>query len=221
MRAAWVVVLALAAAGCGSSDSKDGGSPGGGANFGQSVLPSLDESCEGVAGLTGQAILDQRADSFSATLSYVTASGGKIDPTSLDVQITWPSTPVATCYPAHSAGGQTLAAPRVAIEGLSMTFKTADGKFDESLAAKAWLPVLNGAPQFAQVLAVTTRGKLAGSWQPFPEYAITDTTTMGFASRLAGASTATAGGNVSATATSTAELDAGIFKGGFALAIWP
>lgn len=216
-----LVVLALcgATAACGSSD--DSGGAGGTTDFGQRDLTSLDEACESVPGLTGQAILDQRADQYTTTLGYVTASGERVDPTQLDVEIVWPANLVATCYPPYQADDQTLAAARVAIEGLGMTFRTADGKFDETLNAKAWLPVINGAVQVPQVIAATTRGKLAGTWQPFPEYAITDGTTIGFVSQLAGANTANAGGNVQATATPVAELDAAIFRGAFALATWP
>jgi hypothetical protein len=211
---AGMVVWAACAVGCGSSDEDGGG--GGGTDYGQKELASLDEACEGVVGLTGRAILDQRADGYSTTLAYVTASGDRVDPTGLDVVVTWPATPVATCYPQYETSG-----PRVAIEGLSLTFKTADGKFDEALGAKAWLPVINGAPQFPQVIAATKRAQLAGSWQPFPEYAVTGDTTMGFVSRLAGAATANAGGNVSASTVPLEELGAGIFSGGFAIATWP
>jgi hypothetical protein len=158
---AWVFVWGLCGVACGGGDD---GSGSGSTAFGQRELATLDEACEGVSGLTGQAILDRRTDAFSATLSYVTASGQRVDPTALEVTLTWPASPVATCYPEYKA-----AAPRVAIEGLSMAFSTADGKFAETLAAKAWLPMFNGAIQFPQVLAVTTRGNLHGSWQPFPE----------------------------------------------------
>jgi hypothetical protein len=44
---------------------------------------------------------------------------------------------------------------------------------------------------------------------------------MGFFSRLEGPATANAGGNVGASATAVAKLDAGIFQGGFAMAQWP
>jgi hypothetical protein len=198
---------------CGGGDD-DGASANTG--FGERELSNLDEACEGVTGLTGQAILDKKVDAFSSILAYVTATGDRVDPTNLDVQLTWPASPVATCYPEYETSG-----PRVAIEGLVMKFNTADGKFDESMAAKAWLPVVGGAVQFPQAQAVTTRGKLHGSWQPFPEYAVTAATTMGFFSRLEGPATANAGGNVGASATSVAKLDAGIFQGGFAMAQWP
>ena len=205
-------VVALGLLGCGSSGDDEAPTP----SFGERELASLDEACEGVPGLTGQAILDKRTDAFTATLSYVTASGDRVDPTELSVELTWPVTPVAVCYPQHQT-----TAPRVAIDGVGMRFVTADGKFDETLSGKALLPVLNGTPQFAQVIAATKRKSLAGSWQPFPEYAVTADTTMGFASRLEGAATASAGGTVSASTTSVAELEAGIFMGGFAMAIWP
>jgi hypothetical protein len=218
MWARWIVVAALGATGCGSSD--DNGGAAGGPDYGERTLASLDETCEGVAGLTGQAILDQKADAVSTTLAYVTATGGFVDPTALDVTISWPASPVATCYPAYD-GAQLPIAPRIAIAGLGMTFKTADGKFDESFDAKAWLPVLNGTLQVPNVLAVTQRANLAGSWQPFPEYAITGETTMGFVVRLQGASTDFAGGNVFASAAPLAELNAGIFQGSFAMATWP
>jgi hypothetical protein len=215
-----LVLLAPLVCAC-SSSSNPSGTPSGNSDFGQHDLGSLDEACEGVSGLTGQAILDQQTDGFSATLSYVTATGGKVNPTPLTVAIEWPASPVATCYPTYSSKGQPPAEPRVAIEGLTLKFKTDDGQFDETLAAKAWYPVINGAPQFPQLMAVTTRGKLHGSWQPFPEYAVTSSTTMGFACRLTGATSAQSGGNVQATGESVAELDAGIARGGFALATYP
>jgi hypothetical protein len=43
---------------------------------------------------------------------------------------------------------------------------------------------------------------------------------MGF-SRLEAAATASAGGNVTGSTAPVAELNAGIFSGGLALAIWP
>lgn len=218
MRARWLFVLGVGSVGCGGGDD---GAAGGAPDFGQRDLSALDVACEGVPGLTGQAILDQRADAFSSTLAYVTAAGDRVDPTALEVEISWPASPVATCYPAYEADGQSLAAPRVAIEGLGLKLRTADGKFDETLAAKAWLPVISGSIQFPQLLAVTRRGELRGSWQPFPEYAVTGETTLGFFSRLAGAGTANAGGNVAATSTPAAELDAFVSVGGLAVAVWP
>ena len=212
LRSILLITGAAAALGCGSSNDTGGSTP----DYGQRNLGSLDENCESVTGLTGRMILDQQTDQIMSTLGYVTASGAAVSPTELQVTLTWPADPVAICYPAHEGSG-----PRLAIEGVVMTFHTADGKFDESLSAKGWLPVLNGTVQSPQVVAVTTRGKLQGSWEPFPEYSIQSGTTMGFISRLAGANTASLGGNVMATASPAAELDAGIFQGGFAMAIWP
>jgi hypothetical protein len=219
-RSFFVIACLSVCSGCGS-DSDGSGSPGGGKSFGQHGLGSLDELCEGVTNLTGQAILDQRADTLSTTLSYVTASGDRVDPTPLTATMTWPANPVATCYPTYGEGDQILAGPRVAIEGLTLDFSTADGKFDEHLPAKAWLPTLNGTLQFPQLIAVTTRGALQGSWEPFPEYAVKSDTTMGFSTRLSGPTTDTGSGTVSATASPPAELDAAVFRGAFAMAIWP
>ncbi len=96
-----------------------------------------------IAGLTGQAILDQRADSIQTTLGYVTADAQRIDATALSMTLQWPATPTATCYPPYAEKGVPLADARVAIDGVQLHFSTADGKFNETLQAKAWLAGAN------------------------------------------------------------------------------
>ncbi len=191
---------------------------GGGSDFGQTTI-SLDENCRAVNGLNGQAILAQKADSASTMLAYVTAQGMRVDPTALTMTITWPAAPTATCYPAFEDKGVVVAGPRVAITGLSLKFMTADGKFNETLPATALLPTVNGALQFPQLIAVTSHGSLKGSWDPIPE--LRSGGTLIFFTRLAGAGTSSAGGNVGYGDEDPDQLRAGIFKSRFAVALFP
>ncbi len=101
-----------------------------------------------------------------------------------------------------------------------MHFKTADSKFDETLDATAWLPVLNGAVSSPVAVAAIPRSNLHGTWQPFPDYGA-EGTTLSFVIRLQGAQSSNAGGNVTLNNAAVADVDAGIFASGFAMAIWP
>lgn len=188
-------------------------------DFGQRPLASLDEPCQAIPGLTGQAVLAQRTDQVTATLAYVTAAAGKVSPTALTIDLTWPGAPIAVCYPAYTSTGVAVG-PRVAIEGLSMRFSTADGKFDEVLPAKAWLMTSSGVPGATLAVGVGSRQSLHGSWRPFVDYD-NGGSTLAFVSRLAGASSSQAGGNVGLSATAPSEAGAGIFRSGNAMAIWP
>ena len=196
-------------AGCGSNaDSSEPGKLAG------HDLPSLAAECEQIGGLTGQAILDERVDTFTSTLAYITASGQPVDPTDVNLTITWPDAPVATCYPPFESQSHQVSDQRMAIEGLTLGFSTADGKFAETLAAKAWLMVTSGAVGPAQIVAVTMRPELSGSWQPFPEYATFST--LFFAFVPSGKS-----GVVAASAQPADELEAGVIRGGLAVATFP
>jgi len=207
----WVGVAAALSLSCG------GGS--GGPDFGGHALASLDEACEGIPGLTGQAVLDEAFGHVGATLAYVTAGAQLVTPTALTIDLTWPSTPVAVCYPEY-ASDVALAGPRVGIEGLSMQFSTADGKFDEVLPARAWLTTQSGIPSVAMVVGASSRNALAGSWAPFSDYD-NGGRTLTFVHRLLGALSGQANGNVGLSSTSLAEAGAGIFRSGNAMAVWP
>lgn len=209
-------LLALGCVACGGDDAASGGA---GPSFGQRDLASLTESCEGVAAMTGQALLDQKSTQITATLAYVTAAGGKVSPTDLSIDLTWPAVPVATCYPTYEHGG-VVTGPRLGVAGVDMRFATADGKFDETLSATAWLPSVNGAAGLPVVVGVTHRSSLKGSWQPFPDYGAAGTT-LTFVNRLSGAQSSQTGGNVGMSTGTVAELEAGVFASGFAMAIWP
>ena len=208
-RVAALLTLPLLVA-CGSSDEE--GADGNG--FGGHDLSSLTDPCEGIAGLTGQAILDQRVDTLDSTLAYITASGAPVDPTAVSLTISWPDAPVATCYPPFESQSHQVADRRVAVAGLTLGFSTADGKFGETLPAKAWLMVTNGAVGPAQIVAVTTRPELKGSWQPFPEFGAFST--MMFAMVPSSQS-----GVVAASPQSVEELLAGVIRGSLAVATFP
>ena len=205
----WAFLLLLATAACGSDPE-----PADSGGFGAHTLGSLAEECEGVSGLSGQAILDQRADSFSSTLSYVTAQGQKVNPTDLSVQLAWPDAPAATCYPPYEAHSHQVAFARVAIQGLGLSFVTTDGKLTESLPAKAWLLLLPSGAKSVQVMAVTTPYALTGRWQAPPEYQSFDTLvfTVGLPSQS---------GVVAVSAQPSAEIDAGVLRGSLAVASFP
>jgi len=210
-----------AGGGAGSAAGRGGAGGTGGGAGGSGIIGKhavgLDEACEGVPGLTGRAILDQRADHIVTTLGYITAQAMRVDLTALTIDLTWPASPMAVCYEPYFENGVMIAAARVAIEGLSMRFVTADGKFNETLPAKAWLPFVNGALQFPQLLAVTLRANLQGTWQPFPEYT---GNTINFFSRLSSANPNTVNGNVGLGGEIPAQLDAAIFRSRAAVATW-
>jgi hypothetical protein len=110
----------------------------------------------------------------------------------------------------------------VAIEGLTMRFVTADGKFDETLPAKAWRMTYLGAAGNSIVIAASPREALGGSWVPFPDYD-NGGGTLTFVNVLAGTGSGAlgAGGNVGMSGTPLAEVGAGIVGSGNAMATWP
>lgn len=209
-----VLVSILSTAGCAG-----GGGGGGAPDFGQYELASLDDDCEGVAGLSGSVAWNAANEHYDAELGYITAAGGRVDLTDLDIDLTLPASPVAICYPelANDLGGVT--GPRVAIDGVGMAFVTADGGFDENLDAKLWTTTNAGFPQPPIVLAVTTRGALDGDWEPFPDYTPASSN-MSFATALTGSSSTFTSGNVGGGHPDRDEYDAAIFSGQFAMATW-
>ena len=74
-----ILGLLLAGTGCGpkGDGGDDGGSDGGGGpDFGEARLASLTEVCQGVAGLTGQSILDDRLEARAWRM----VNGGAVGP---------------------------------------------------------------------------------------------------------------------------------------------
>ena len=219
-RAAAFVATAVLA-GCGSPGN--GAQPDAGVDpsraerqVGQHELPSLDAICDGRAGITGRAVLDLKVEHLEGTLSYVTATGSAVDPTPVTIDLTWPEAPVAICYPKFQPdGGGVSAEARVAIAGLTISFKTADGKFAESIPAKAWMTVINGP----LVTAVTSRPQLKGTWKPFTEYENAGNTVL-ISTFLTLTGPGKAGGNVGLSQEDPADLNAFILKGRFAVATY-
>ncbi len=220
----WASILLVGAlalvAGCGAKDDggADGGVDGGGGpEFGEVTLASLDEDCQGVAGLKGQAILDARIDSVQETLSYIEPDGSRVRPTAVTVSLTWPASPSAVCYPPYSATGLNPSAERVAIEGLQMRFATADGLFDEQVDAKAWLMINGGAIAPLQILAVTRLSGLSGTYEPDPAVFIPGDHTLAFS--VIGPTGAQGGVGISDELPEN--LEAAVFLGRFAVGLWP
>jgi hypothetical protein len=209
-RMVWVGLVAAISLSCGS-----GSDPVPEPDFGQHALASLDEACEGIPGLTGQAVLDQRVDFVSQYLYYVTASGDTVSPTALRIELTWPAAPVAVCYPAYADEGVSTG-PRVAIAGVAMRFTTTDGKFAEELAAKAWIFSSSGAASVTAVMAARSRDALTGTWVPFANYD-NGGATLTFVKPISGVYSTR--GNVGLSNTSLAEAGAGIVRSGNAVAV--
>jgi hypothetical protein len=105
----------------------------------------------------------------------------------------------------------------VAIEGLTMRFVTADGTFDETLAAKAWLPTSGNTIIYPLVMAVTVRANLQGTWQPSPEY---EGNTVDFVVHLGSAGSTSYDGTVGLGSGNPVELDAAIFGDRSMVGIW-
>lgn len=214
--------LAMALIGCGSDDDGSGGPAGtGGAGnvYGGTKLASLTEDCEGISGLSGQAILDQKVEQVITTLGYIGMNGTQVGSTDLTLDITWPAQAVATCYPAYTDPVTTaLTAPRVGIDGLGMHFVTSDGKFDETVGADAWLSSNSGTVGLATAVGRQSRSALSGSWTPFPDYD-NGGTMLTFVNRLTAAGQAN--GNIGLSNANPAMLDGGVFPPGNAMALWP
>jgi len=177
---------------------------------------ALDEDCAGIVGLTGQAILDKRTDGHVSTLAYVTAAAEMVDPTEVTVVLTWPDSPVATCYPAWDETPLYLAEARVGIHGLQMSITTADGHYAETMDATAWYVPYQGTPASAYAVGTKTYAGLDGDWVPFPEYSSTGAN-MDFNVTLATYVQGTvAMGNIPLD-----RMEAGVFGSRFAVATWP
>jgi hypothetical protein len=207
-----------------STAACSGGGGGGGGNegdFGQYELASLDEDCEGIAGLRGRVALQAANAPYDAELGYITANAQRIDLTPLTIDLTIPATPTVLCYPEHTTENGVVATPRVAVTGVEMIFATDDGKFDESLDAKLWSTTANGFIQPPMALAVTTRGQLNGSWEPFEDYEPIEKN-MSFMTGLTGSSSTFTAGLVGCGHDDRKEYNAAIFDvpGQFAMATW-
>lgn len=189
-------------------------------DFGDEPL-ALDAPCQGIAGLTGQAVLDRQTDGTTATLRYVTADAQFVDPTELTLAITWPASPTASCYPAWDEAPLYAAAERVGIHGLTLDVTTADGHFDESLDATAWLVAYQGAPSQVYVAGVTRYEGLHGDWVPFPEYGDGTGTTMDFVAVLPAPPSTQQQGSANMGGIPLDRMEAGVFGSRFAVATWP
>lgn len=213
MRRLYPLVLLALAVGCGDD----------GPNFDQVRLASLDDLCQSIEGLTGNAILAKRTDSISGTLAYITPEGNAISPTGFAIDLTWPEAPVAVCYPPFVSDdpGAPQAESRVAIEGLTLTFTTEDGQFAERLSAKAWLTSFKGTIiETPTVVAVTRKSGLRGSWESSIELAVDDPTLSIFA-QLFGDTADTSNGHIGISLHDPALLEGGVFGSRLAVATWP
>jgi hypothetical protein len=105
--------------------TKDGRTPEDAASptDGETVLPSLDAGCLGMADLTGQALLDALRPEYTAT--YTPAGGGA--PTALTIRTQYNHGP-ASCHPSAC---DECPPGWVQVE-VQIDFATADGLFDET-----------------------------------------------------------------------------------------
>jgi hypothetical protein len=218
MRAPLVLCL-LAACSSGNPDTDDTDTTSATDFGGEDV--ALDDACGGIDGLTGQALLDRRIDGYDATLAYVTADAQFVDPTGLTVAITWPGSPVATCFPPWDEAPLYAADQRVGIGGLTLDVTTDDGHFAESLDASAWLIASQGVVQQAVVVGATHYEQLHGDWVPFPEYGDGTGTTMDFDVVLPSVDSAPQQGSAAMGGIPLDRLEAGVFGSRFAVAMWP
>jgi hypothetical protein len=220
-RACVVGFLAMSLFGCGSDDSGGGPAGAGGAGnvYGGVELASLTDDCEGISGLNGQAILDQKMEQVTTSLGYIGMSGTQVGSTDLTLDITWPAQTVATCYAAFTDPVTTaVTEARVGIRGLGMHFVTSDGKFDETVGANAWLSSGGGTVGLATAVGSKSRTALTGTWVPFPDYD-NGGTTLTFVNRLTAAGQSN--GNIGLSNATPAALDGGVFAPGNAMALWP
>lgn len=211
-----LAVLSLAAAACSGGGGGGGGNEG---DFGQYEI-AIDADCEGIAGMSGMLALNAMNEHYDSELGYITANAQRIDLTALTIDLALPAEPIAMCYPEFTSDLGAVVGPRVAVPGVEMTFVTADGKFDESLEAKLWTTTNAGFPQPPIALAITTRGQLDGSWEPFADYEPVHSS-MSFYTALTGSSSTFTSGNVGAGFPDRKEWNAAIFvQGGFSMATW-
>lgn len=127
---------------------------------------AIDEECEGIPGLTGQAVLDAMLTHQDLSMGWWDGYGWNGD--DLDLDYTWPTAPyVVTCFPDRD--------PRVAVSGLTMTVRDADGLFDETLEAVGFQQTFGGNIVFGPVvIAVTQSSAIQGTWTPPPGSAKVD-----------------------------------------------
>ena len=185
-------------------------------------------ACEEVPGLTLNALLERRTDAVFANFGYFLwespddqALGNA---TSFTVTLTWLNNPEALCYPAwESPEPPTLvAAPRLAVEGLVLRFRTADGLFDETMDAKAWAFSRDDVVTSFAVIAGRHYDDLEGSYV-IPPALVPSLRWITFRVGLVGSeSGATGSGTVGAwPELRAAEIQHGIFPGGAALGGYP
>lgn len=188
-------------------------------DFGQYELGDTQALCENLPGLAADAILAEKVEHIETTLDYITAEGQRVDPTGLTIDLAWPDSPTIVCYPPYAEPGLNPAEERVAIDGLTMKFTTADGKFAETIDAKAWRIRSNGTLGKPIVIGVSRVSALEGSFMPPPEI-IPDPNLM-FSSQLDAAAPNGASGAIGMTNQKPEDMNAAVLIGSIAAALWP
>lgn len=188
-------------------------------DYGQSLLGTTQDLCEGVMGLSGDTIWAQKIEHIETMLDYITAKGERVNPTTVTIDLTWPASVEVVCYPPYSEPGLNPAAARVAIAGLTMKLVTGDGQFNEVIDAKAWLIPLNGTLGQPTVIGTGDVESLNGTFKPPPE--IVQNPNLMFSTRLDAAMPNTSAGGVAMTTQNPEDINAGVLIGSIAAALWP
>lgn len=185
--------------------------------YGESII-AMDEDCEGIAGLNGDALIADTTDTLIVTMADVDADTDEhTNPRELTIGITWPNTPEATCYPEYFEDPATIQ-PRLAIWGVTITATTTDGEFSESFEGAAWLSTNNGTVGSPSVAGGAEIAEIAGSYMPgdevlFPNPYVSLFTTL---SGPLGAR-----GNFAMSAAGSVKLSYGSFTGRQIVISWP
>jgi hypothetical protein len=160
--------------GCGGATADSGGAPSssppattsggpGAERHDDSTNPALAATCDGVAGLTGQSVLDT-LDVPSGGMFHRSHSDA-VEPTPLVLRIHYEGGAVE-CVPAHSAGAQTNPSlvPATVRVHVKVDFATGDGLFDEHFDG-----TLESEGQSDGFEAVVDVQNLAGSYKSIAE----------------------------------------------------
>jgi hypothetical protein len=121
---------------------------------GPMVLPSLNTSCDGVPGLTGQAVLDALRPEYTATYKPV----GSGAPTALTIRTEYTHGP-ASCHPSACE----MCPPGWVQVDVQIHFTTADGLFDESFTTPVELSPGSTTLMWDPIVPATD---IKGSYKP-------------------------------------------------------
>lgn len=154
----FVVLLFVTA--CGNSTSNnDGGSP-----AGTVPLGSLDDTCDGVRGLTGRALLAKVGAPVKATFTYfMKGDASAVMPSPFTLDVTYAAGAIV-CTPHRNPppGSDAPSTPATIRVTVVVGFKTDDGVFAETALDGS----IDGTPSFVSLSAGELQSAIKGTYEP-------------------------------------------------------